>query len=176
MQNMNHNPGSAAPVATVNDAMAKAQAEAREHAAQRLRWGARALEEEAMRKGYLLMAVQRTRHAPEQGLLYWPGTVQVLEIASGSLLAELPAADLQRLRPDLMELFIAKARDKPILGSAFTSPHGTRLRASLSVQGVVTVYSQVSKQMLAMSEPWQPGVLRSDFQLFRPEYMRPRIQ
>ena len=119
MQNMNHNPGSAAAAATVNDAMAKAQAEAREHAAQRLRWGVRALEEEAMRKGYLLMAVQRTRHAPEQGLLYWPGTVQVLEIASGSLLAELPAADLQRLRPDLMELFIAKARDKPILGSAF---------------------------------------------------------
>lgn len=176
MQNMNHNQGSAAPVATVNDAMAKAQAEAREHAQQRQLWGARALEEEAMRKGYLLMAVQRTRHAPEQGLLYWPGAVQVLEIASGSLLAELPAADLQRLRPDLMELFIAKARDKPILGSAFTSPHGTRLRASLSVQGVVTVYSQVSKQMLAMSEPWQPGVLRSDFQLFRPEDMRPRIQ
>ena len=176
MQNMNHNPGSAAPAATANDAMAKAQAEAREHAAQRLRWGVRALEDEAMRKGYLLMAVQRTRHAPEQGLLYWPGTVQVLEIASGSLLAELPAADLQRCRPDLMELFIAKARDKPVLGSAFTSPHGTRLRASLSVQGVVTVYSQVSKQMLAMSEPWQPGVLRSDFQLFRPEDMRPRIQ
>ncbi len=176
MQNMNHNQGSAAPAATVSDTMAKAQAEAREHAAQRLCWGARALNEEAMRKGYLLMAVQRTRHAPEQGLLYWPGTVQVLEIASGSLLAELPAADLQRCRPDLMELFIAKARDKPILGSAFTSPHGTRLRASLSVQGVVTVYSQVSKQMLAMSEPWQPGVLRSDFQLFRPEDMRPRIQ
>ncbi|GEQ75944.1 hypothetical protein CTTA_2949 [Comamonas testosteroni] len=176
MQNMNHNQGSAAAAATANDAMARAQAEAREHAQQRQLWGARALEEEAMRKGYLLMAVQRTRHAPEQGLLYWPGTVQVLEIASGSLLAELPVADLQRLRPDLMELFIAKARDKPILGSAFTSPHGTRLRASLSVQGVVTVYSQVSKQMLAMSEPWQPGVLRSDFQLFRPEDMRPRIQ
>lgn len=176
MKNMNRNPSTAAQATTENDVMGKAQAEAREHAAQRLRWGARALQEEAMRKGGLLMAVHRRRNSLEQALLFWPGTVQVLEIGSGKLIADLLALDLQRLRPDLVELFTSKARERPVLSSPFTSPHGTRLRASLSVQGVVTVYSQANKQMLAMSEPWQPAVLRSDFQLFRPEDMRPRIQ
>lgn len=156
------------------DAVAKAIQAAREMAEQRLRWGARALQN-VVPANAVLLSTKGARKAATFVELVWPGTLRELD-SSGELIAQVSAADMFDMCPQAAELITSKAKGRPVLATLFTSAQGSQLRTSMDAAGVVCVHSVRTKDLLAVSEPGEPTKLRADFQPLKPEDLRPRIQ
>jgi len=157
-----------------SDAMTKAIESARQVAEQRLRWGARALQN-VVPANAVLLSTKGARKAATFVELVWPGILRELD-SSGELIAQVPAADMFDMCPQAAELITNKAKGRPVLSTLFTSAQGSQLRACMDAAGVVCVHSVRTKELLAVSEPGEPFTLRAGFQPLKPEDLRPSVR
>lgn len=157
----------------VNQVLVKALADARELSQLRLRGAAQALER-VLPAGGVLLSAKLGHKASVQ--LRWPGVLVELDEAIGQTLTATPAADMFDQRPHAAELLTSRAKGRPVLSTVFVTPNGSRLRACIDAAAVVKVYSVKTRELLAISEPGQPAVLRANFQPLRLQDLSPRYQ
>jgi len=157
-------------------AMARALQAAQENAQLRLRRAAERLAVAAPADGVLFSALwRRPGLRPVTVILLWPGWMLEVDPGGGEIIAETHVTDMHTKRPGAAAFLAGSKAGKPLLSALYLVPQAGRHMASMDASGVVQVRDAATRELLAESEPGQPGVLRAGFHALTPQDLAPRI-